>query len=116
MDLNERQLEALNGGFVVVREAAPVLADADLAAIVTECAQKLLLANERLTPHVLEELYHTMACRSAIKAHDRTAAPTLRQLVELLRADGDADHCPHGRPVSIRMSRHEIEKKFGRLG
>lgn len=109
-------IEDFGDGFVVVRETAPVLADADLAAIVTECAQKLLLANERLTPHVLEELYHTMACRSAIKAHDRTAAPTLRQLVELLRADGDADHCPHGRPVSIRMSRHEIEKKFGRLG
>lgn len=109
-------IEDFGDGFVVVRETAPVLADADLAAIVTECAQKLLLANERLTPHVLEELYHTMACRSAIKAHDRTAAPTLRQLVELLRTDGDADHCPHGRPVSIRMSRHEIEKKFGRLG
>lgn len=109
-------IEDFGDGFVVVREAAPVLAGADLAAIVTECAQKLLHANERLTPHVLEELYHTMACRSAIKAHDRTAAPTLRQLVELLRADGDADHCPHGRPVAIRMLRHEIEKKFGRLG
>ena len=109
-------IEDFGDGFVVVREAAPVLAGADLAAIVTECAQKLLHANERLTPHVLEELYHAMACRSAIKAHDRTAAPTLRQLVELLRADGDADHCPHGRPVAIRMLRHEIEKKFGRLG
>ncbi|WP_303790125.1 DNA mismatch repair endonuclease MutL [Anaerotruncus colihominis] len=109
-------IEDFGDGFVVVREAAPVLAGADLAAIVTECAQKLLHANERLTPHVLEELYHTMACRSAIKAHDRTAAPALRQLVELLRADGDADHCPHGRPVAIRMLRHEIEKKFGRLG
>lgn len=109
-------VEDFGDGFVVVREAAPVLADADLAAIVAECAQKLLHANERLMPHVLEELYHTMACRSAIKAHDRTAAPTLRQLVELLRADGDADHCPHGRPVAIRMTRYEIEKKFGRLG
>ena len=46
----------------------------------------------------------------------RTPAPSLAELIEMLRQDGDADHCPHGRPVSVRMRRHEIEKKFGRLG
>lgn len=109
-------VEDFGDGFVLVREVAPVLADADIAGIVSECADKLLRGGGKLLPRQLEDFYHTVACRAAIKAHDKTPAPSLAELIEMLRQDGDADHCPHGRPVSVRMRRHEIEKKFGRLG
>ena len=109
-------VEDFGDGFVLVREVAPILADADIAGIVSECADKLLRGGGKLLPRQLEDFYHTVACRAAIKAHDRTPAPSLAELIEMLRQDGDADHCPHGRPVSVRMRRHEIEKKFGRLG
>ncbi len=109
-------VEDFGDSFVVVREVAPILADADLAGIVEEFAQKLLHYSSRLLPQYLEEFYHTVACRAAIKAHDKTPVPSLEQLITLLIEDGDAQHCPHGRPVAIRMRRQEIEKKFGRLG
>ena len=109
-------VEDFGDGFVLVREVAPILADTDIAGIVSECADKLLRGGGKLLPRQLEDFYHTVACRAAIKAHDRTPAPSLAELIEMLRQDGDADHCPHGRPVSVRMRRHEIEKKFGRLG
>lgn len=109
-------IDNFGDGFVVVREVAPVLEKADLELIVTELAQKLLNSNHNLMPKQLENLYHTIACRAAIKAHDKTPPLSLKQLVTLLREDGNAAHCPHGRPVAIRMSRYEIEKKFGRLG
>ncbi len=102
--------------FVLVREVAPVLANTDLPGLVTEFAERLSCANGNPLPGQLEELYHRMACRAAIKAHDRTPAPSLEQLIQLLQQDGDVGHCPHGRPVAIRMARREIEKKFGRLG
>ena len=89
---------------------------ADLELIVTELAQKLLNCNRNLMSKQLEDLYHTIACRAAIKAHDKTSSLSLKQLITLLSEDGNAAHCPHGRPVAIRMSRHEIDKKFGRLG
>ena len=108
--------EDFGDGFILIREVAPVLADADLVGIVTEFADKLLHSNTHLFSQQLEELYHTIACRAAIKAHDKTEIPALEQLINLLREDGNVAHCPHGRPVAIRMSRHEIEKKFGRLG
>lgn len=108
--------EDFGDGCVIVREAAPVLLHADLSAIVTEFAGKLVRANCRLVPRQMEELYHTMACRAAIKAHDRTELPSLKQLIALLIEDGDATHCPHGRPVAIRINKQELEKKFGRLG
>ena len=108
--------EDFGDGDLLVREVAPVLSGADLPGIVTELAAKLLHGGSHLPPRQLEELYHTVACRAAIKAHDDTPLPSLQELVRLLREDGDADHCPHGRPVAVRMTRHEIEKKFGRLG
>lgn len=103
-------------GFIIVREVAPILENANLEQIVTELAQKLLNYNHNLMPKQLEDLYHIIACRAAIKAHDKTPLISLKQLIALLKEDKNAAHCPHGRPVAIRMSRHEIEKKFGRLG
>ncbi len=108
-------LEDFGNHFVVVREVAPVLIGADLAAVVLEFADKLLHANRSLMSEQLENLYHTIACKAAIKAHDRTFIPSLEQLVQLLREEQVA-HCPHGRPIAIRISKREIEKKFGRLG
>lgn len=108
--------EDFGDGCVLVREAAPILAHTDLAAIVTEFAQKLIHGSDRLVPRCMEELFHTVACRAAVKAGDRTEAPSLEQLVALLRQDQDTAHCPHGRPVAVRMTRHALEKKFGRLG
>lgn len=109
-------LEDFGDCFVVIREVVPVLANADLPAIVTEFAQKLLHENKRLVSSQMIDLYHTAACRAAMKANDKTPAPSLEQLLKLLREDADVRHCPHGRPVAVRMSKHEIEKKFGRLG
>lgn len=108
--------EDFGNGCVLVREAAPVLSDADLGAIVTEFAQKLIHGSDHLVSRRMEELFHTVACRAAVKAGDRTETPSLEQLVALLREDSDTAHCPHGRPVAVRMTRHALEKKFGRLG
>lgn len=109
-------VEDFGEGYVVVREVAAVLSGVDLSAVVMEFAEKLLRADDRLISSQLENLFHTMACRAAVKARDRTETVSLEQLIMLLRQDGDAAHCPHGRPVAVRMSKYELEKKFGRLG
>ncbi len=108
--------EDFGGVDLLIRGSAPILAKADLSAIVVELAEKLLRGGGQGLPEQIEEIYHTIACRSAIKAHDSTPIPSLQELIEMLRTDGDAQHCPHGRPICIRMSKYEIEKKFGRLG
>jgi DNA mismatch repair protein MutL len=62
----------------------------------------------------LDHLFATMACHSVVRAGDllgrEQAAALLGQLDEVdLRS-----HCPHGRPVLLRMSLGEIERRFGR--
>ena len=61
------------------------------------------------------ELLHSMACKAAVKAKDRLSGEEIRLLIERLTKLTNPYHCPHGRPVALRFSREEIEKRFGRL-
>ncbi len=75
-------------------------------------AQKLLLG--RADPAgARDELLHTMACKSAIKAGMDTSPAEMRALVGKVQS-GVIQYCPHGRPVKHRLTRYELEKMFKR--
>ncbi len=57
----------------------------------------------------------TMACKAAVKAHDSLEPVEMKQLVEDLKKLDNPYQCPHGRPVIIRLTRHELEKRFKRI-
>ena len=63
----------------------------------------------------LEWIYHNVACRSAIKAGDKTSPEELYELVKTVLNDRTVRFCPHGRPVMIEITRNELEKQFGRI-
>lgn len=109
-------IEDFGGSAVVVREVPIELSETDIAYILRELADKLKNNRRDLTPHVLDRLYYSIACRSAVKANDKSSGPELEEIIKQLRENPGITHCPHGRPVSIRMTRREIEKMFGRLG
>ena len=57
----------------------------------------------------------TTACHAAVKAHDRLTFEKMSYILAELRRTEYSTVCPHGRPVVIRLSRHEIEKRFERI-
>jgi len=61
------------------------------------------------------EILHEIACKAAVKAHDRLSESEIRQLLSRLADLTNPYHCPHGRPVAIKMTKPEIEKLFGRI-
>jgi DNA mismatch repair protein MutL len=85
---------------------------------------------ERLFRHVLDELddggrsdslrersellLATMACHSAVRAGDALDASKALALLQAMDEVGYSPYCPHGRPVLVRLSRGEIERRFGR--
>lgn len=118
LDLLEKagyHVEDFGGGMVIVNECPTAVADADLAEVIMELAGYLVTSQKELIPEKLDWIYHSTACRAAIKAGDRTSDYELDKFVEKLLNNPDIRYCPHGRPVLIEMSRYEIEKNFGRV-
>lgn len=57
----------------------------------------------------------TSACKAAVKGHDKLHDIEIKRLLEDLAKLKDPYHCPHGRPIVIRLSEKEIEKEFKRI-
>lgn len=108
-------VEDFGTGMVIVSECPTAVADADLSQVIMELAGYLLNNRKELIPEKLDWIYHSTACRAAIKAGDKTGEYELNKFVEKLLNNPDIRYCPHGRPVLIEMSRYEIEKNFGRV-
>lgn len=118
LDLLEKagyHVEDFGGGMVIVNECPTAVADADLAEVIMELAGHLVTGQKELVPEKLDWIYHSTACRAAIKAGDKTTDYELNRFVESLLNNPDIRYCPHGRPVLVEMSRYEIEKNFGRV-
>lgn len=115
-ELREAGFEAedFGGGSVLLRAAPLWLSGEDAAEVVTELAGKLISGSLDPIPERLEWLYHSIACRAAVKAGNRSSAQELVQLARQTLAE-NVKHCPHGRPVAIALTRYNLEKQFGRV-
>lgn len=63
----------------------------------------------------LREVIVMRACKAAIKANRWLSSMEMDALCEALTELDDPFHCPHGRPVLIRMSSRDLEKEFRRI-
>ena len=55
------------------------------------------------------------SCREAIKAMDKLSVNEIHQLIRDLSKIPPPLTCPHGRPILLSISKHEIEKNFKRI-
>lgn len=109
------EIEDFGSGTVIVRAVPSVLSGGDIAGAVMEIAGKLDYRIGGVSTQRLENIFHTIACRSAIKAHDHSDAHELAALALELNRRSELRYCPHGRPISISLTKREIEKNFGRV-
>lgn len=109
-------VEEFGDGDLLVREVPVMLSGAQIREIVEQTAHDLSQHKKDMTPHALDDLLHSVACKSAVRANDKNTVPELWEIVQLLQEDENARYCPHGRPVARSFSRRELEKLFGRLG
>lgn len=57
----------------------------------------------------------TLACKAAVKANDYLTIEEMEKLIYDLRYIEDPFHCPHGRPVIIKFTHNDLDKKFRRI-
>jgi DNA mismatch repair protein MutL len=61
-----------------------------------------------------DEIAASLACRAAIKINTPLATEKMRWLIDRLLLTSSPTTCPHGRPVILRLTTHDIEKSFHR--
>ena len=104
-------------GGTLLLTAAPMEFTADEApAALEELAGELIRHRREPLAAKLDWLYHSIACRAAIKAGDYTSAYERERFALQVLDTPELRHCPHGRPVFLSFTRRELERRFGRLG
>lgn len=61
-----------------------------------------------------EKFLATIACKAAVKANMNLTDEEVKSLMEQVLELNNPFTCPHGRPTAIKMSKYELERKFGR--
>ena len=56
-----------------------------------------------------------MSCKRSIKANHHLTSMAARQLLHDLSQCENPYHCPHGRPVMVKVTNYEIERMFKRI-
>ena len=108
-------VEAFGTSSVIVRECPSVIEAADVENLLIETATYLLQNKNDLISEKLDWIFHSSACRAAIKAGDKTDRYELEKFTAKLLADDSVRYCPHGRPVLAELTKRELEKFFGRI-
>ncbi len=62
-----------------------------------------------------ERLAASYACHGAIKAGDPLTFEEMQELVNRLFATEHPYYCPHGRPIIVRLSLEELDRRFERI-
>jgi DNA mismatch repair protein MutL len=101
-------------GGVSVSAVPSVIGAGNIPLLVADIAE--VIANNAEPAALFDDLLHSVACRFAVKAGDYTVTDDLKQLAETVMNDDSLRFCPHGRPIVASLSKHMIEKNFGRLG
>ena len=107
------ELTQLGPGAVAVRQVPEEIDLDNMTAFLTELAEGLALGRTPDASGVRDEVFHTMACKAAIKAGRRSDPIELNELAGRVLA-GEAQYCPHGRPVSLTLSKAQLDKQVRR--
>ena len=61
-----------------------------------------------------EKALYQASCKAAMKGGRTDSEADMRFVVEKILTIPDITVCPHGRPVVINLSKHDLDKQFGR--
>lgn len=115
MEQSGFEIEDFGNGTVMVRGVPQYIDHKDTKSIVIEIAGYLCDHKVDINTEEMDWIYHSMACRAAIKAGNINHKEELMNIVNKLANDDTLRYCPHGRPVSVILTKKEIEKNFGRI-
>ena len=109
------EFEVTGSSKVTVNGVPSILDQCDPSDLIIELARNLSDNKANPMPEILDDMYHTFACKAAIKANDVNTLSELSVIVKTILTDERIRYCPHGRPVMFKLTKRELEKQFKRI-
>ena len=110
------EVEGFGGNTVIVQAVPNPHPYFDAECCFREMVDELTHGSElvRSAHNQHDRIAKTFACKGAIKAGQSLSQEEMVELVDQLFATELPHHDVHGRPTIVRLSRSELERKFGR--
>jgi DNA mismatch repair protein MutL len=110
------QVEPFGGASILVRSVPAIAGEADCRELLKEILENLEQEDRGLDiERIRDRIAVGAACRAAVKINMPLSMEKMQWLIDQLAHTRIPTSCPHGRPIILRFSNYEIEKKFGRV-
>ena len=109
------EIADFGGSTVLLRSVPADVEQSSAEDLLIELAAKLARGSRDALNEKTEWVLHSISCRAAIKAGDKTSPQELMALAEKILSGEVPPFCPHGRPCVLKLTRKELEKQFGRI-
>ncbi len=111
------ELEPFGGATWAIRAVPPHLAGGDPRPAVRDLLSQMSASGlEVETPEFVETALRSLACHGSVRQGQRLKPAELEELVDQICALPAPLTCPHGRPVMLLLTRHELDRQFCRSG
>ncbi len=112
---NGFQVELFGSSSILVRSVPAIAGEADCRRLISEILDGLDMENRTLDVETIKDrIAIRTACQAAIKVNTPLTPEKMQWLLDELSRTRIPTNCPHGRPIILRFSMHEIERNFGR--
>jgi len=82
--------------------------------ILLEILDEYLINQREKELETRDNIAKSYSCKTAIKAGDKLSESEMKLLIDQLFATSMPYVCPHGRPIVVKISLNEFDKRFGR--
>lgn len=107
------EIEDFGGASLAIRRLPADVDMEDASALLEELCHDIRYGARPGSLGVKDELLATVACKAAIKAGKSSDPKEWKPVVDAV-VSGEVRYCPHGRPVTMRLGKSQLEKNFKR--
>jgi DNA mismatch repair protein MutL len=109
------ELQRLTPDTVAVRAIPSLLCEADVESLVRDIVADIRAhGDSRRIVERLDDMFATMACHGAVRAHRRLTLPEMDALLRDMERTERSGQCNHGRPTWVQLGMQELDKLFMR--
>lgn len=100
---------------IIVRSAPQELDWSDIEDVIIELLSEISSSKKDIITEKIERMIYTIACKAAVKANHVLNESEMKGLLNSVFALENINTCPHGRPITVKLTKKELEKMFKRI-